>query len=91
MDEYEGRIEWMNYMKIIWKRKWIILIPALLCIVTAGIISFMQEPIWEVEAILKGGNFFDSEQNQEVLTIEGEQLAGQIRDGLALRDALRPL
>ena len=81
MDEYEGRIEWMNYLKIIWKRKWIILIPALLCAVTAGIFSIMQEPVWEVEAILEGGKFFDIEQNREVLTIEGEQLAGRISEG----------
>lgn len=81
MNEYEGRIEWMNYLKIIWKRKWIILIPALLCAVTAGIFSFVQEPVWEVEAILEGAKFFDIEQNREVLTIEGEQLAGQISEG----------
>ena len=81
MDEYEGRIDWMNYLKVIWKRKWIILIPALLCACTAGIISFTQEPIWEIDAILEAGKFFDTEQNQEVLTIEGEQLAGQIREG----------
>jgi len=81
MDEYEGKIEWMHYLKIIWKRKWIIIIPAILCAALVGIISALQDPVWEVEAVLEGGDFFDSEQNVEILTIEGEQLAGQINEG----------
>lgn len=81
MDEYEGRIEWTNYFKIIWKRKWLIIISTLLCAIIAAIYSFLQPSQWKVDAIIQGGNFFDEERNEEVVIVEGEQLAGQINEG----------
>lgn len=81
MNEYEGRIEWMNYLKVAWKRKWLIIISAILCTTVAGIFSFLQPPQWEVDAIIQGGNFFDDVRNEEVVIVEGEELAGQINEG----------
>jgi len=81
MDEYEGRIEWMNYLNVIWKRKWLIIISTLLCTIVAGVFSFLQPPVWEVDAIIQGGKYFDTERNEEVLIVEGDNLAGQIDEG----------
>jgi len=81
MDEYEGRIEWMNYLNVIWKRKWLIIISTFLCALAAGVFSFLQPPVWEVEAIIQGGKFFDKLRHEEVWIAEGEQTAGQINEG----------
>ncbi len=81
MDEYEGRVEWMNYLNVIWKRKWLIIISTFLCALVAGVFSFIQPPVWEVDATIQAGKIFDKERHEEVLIIEGEQLAGQINEG----------
>lgn len=81
MEEYEGRIEWTKYLNIIWKRKWLIIIPALLCAVTAGVFSFLQPSEWEVTTTIQPGMFFNTERNERGLIIEGEILAGQINEG----------
>jgi len=81
MDEYEGRIEWMNYLSVIWKRKWLVIISTFLCALAAGVFSFLQPPVWEVDAIIQGGKFFDKLRHEEVWIAEGEQTAGQINEG----------
>jgi len=51
MNEYENKIELMNYLNILWKRKWFIIIATFLFISAAVAISFILPPKWEVDAI----------------------------------------
>jgi uncharacterized protein involved in exopolysaccharide biosynthesis len=81
MDAYEGRIDLLQYFRVIWGRKWLILSATLLCALLGGIYSFLQPTQWNVDAIIQGGKFFNYENHQEVLIIPGEQLAGQINEG----------
>ncbi len=81
MDGYEGTIDWIKYLNVIWKRKWLIMISTFLCALAAGVFSFLQPPVWEVDAVIQGGKYFDRERHEEVLMVEGEQIAGQINEG----------
>ena len=56
MDEDE--IELIDYLKIIWKRKWIIIIGTLLCMVIAGVFSFLKDPVYEIDALIQPGKLF---------------------------------
>ncbi len=40
MEEYKDEIELMDYLNVIWKKKWLIILPTLFCVIIAGIISF---------------------------------------------------
>jgi len=51
MNEYEDKIELMNYLNVLWKRKWIIIIVTFLFIAAAVVISFLFPPGWEVGKI----------------------------------------
>ena len=51
MNEYEDKIELMNYLNVLWKRKWIIIIVTFLFIAAAVVISFLSPPEWEVGKI----------------------------------------
>ena len=51
MNEYEDKIELMNYLNVLWKRKWIIIIVTFLFIAAALVISFLSPPEWEVGKI----------------------------------------
>jgi capsular polysaccharide biosynthesis protein len=51
MNEYEDKIELMNYLNVLWKRKWIIIIVTFLFISAAIVTSFLLPPEWEVGKI----------------------------------------
>jgi capsular polysaccharide biosynthesis protein len=77
----EDELGLMDYLNIIWKRKWLIIIPTLVLVVAVGIYSFLQPKKWEVDAIISPSKFFiQTEQGtfQEVLFSDPEQIASQI-------------
>jgi len=81
MEEYEDEIELMDYLNVIWKKKWLIILPTLFCVVIAGIISFRLPHIWEVDAIIQPSKILvKTEQGQfeEVVVVSPKQIVGQI-------------
>lgn len=81
MEEYEDEIELMDYLNVIWKKKWLIILPTLFCIVIVGIISFRLPHIWEVDAIIQPSKILvKTEQGQfeEVVVVSPKQIVGQI-------------
>jgi uncharacterized protein involved in exopolysaccharide biosynthesis len=81
MDQYENEIELMDYLTVIWKRKWLIIVPTFLLALIAGIVSFLIPPKWEIDAIIQPSKFFiQTEQGQyeEVVVVDPKQIAGQI-------------
>ncbi|MGQ9674012.1 MAG: Wzz/FepE/Etk N-terminal domain-containing protein, partial [Candidatus Aminicenantales bacterium] len=81
MDAYENEIELMDYLNVIWKRKWLIILPTFFFAVIAGIVSFLIPPQWEIDAIIQPSKFFvQTEQGQfeEVVVVDPKQIAGQI-------------
>jgi len=81
MDNYEDEIELMDYLNVFWKRKWLIILPTLFCVIAAGVISFLLPPKWEVDAIIQPSKFLvQTEQGQfeEVVVVDPKQIAGQI-------------
>jgi len=71
----------MDYLNVFWKRKWLIILPTLFCVIAAGVISFLLPPKWEVDAIIQPSKFLvQTEQGQfeEVVVVDPKQIAGQI-------------
>ena len=81
MEEYKDEIELMDYLNVIWKKKWLIILPTLFCVVIVGIISFRLPHIWEVDAIIQPSKILvKTEQGQfeEVVVVSPKQIVGQI-------------
>lgn len=79
--EHHKEINLMDYLEVIWKRKWLIFIPTFLLMVAVGIYSLSLPKIWQVDAIIQPSRFLkQTEQGQfiEVIIIDPKQLAGQI-------------
>jgi len=77
----EDELGLIDYLNIIWKRKWLIIIPTFVLVVAVGIYSFLQPKKWEVDAIILPSKFLiQTEQGtfQEVLVSDPEQIASQI-------------
>jgi capsular polysaccharide biosynthesis protein len=81
METYENEIELMDYLNVIWKRKWLIIIATFLLVVGVGVYSFFLPRIWEVDAIVQPSKFLvqtEGGQYEEVVAIDPKQIAGQI-------------
>ena len=79
--EYKDEIELMDILNVIWKKKWLIILPTILCVIAAGIISFTLPKVWEIDAIIQPGKFFvQTEQGgfEEIFVVEPKQIAGQV-------------
>jgi len=65
MNEYENEKELMDYLNVIWKRKWLIIIPTFVIVVAVGVYSFFLPQIWEVDAIIQPcKGFFQNQEGQ---------------------------
>ena len=90
-DPYEDEIELMDYLKVLWKWKYLILLGTLACAVIAAIVSFNMTKIYEVKmvvspGILKIGEdgkrlYIDSLQNIQTM-IESGSFNGKILESI---------
>ena len=81
MDEYEDEFVLMDYLNVIWKRKWLIVVPTLFLVIAVGIISFLLPKQWEIDAIIVPSKFLiQTEQGEfkEIMVVDPKQIANQI-------------
>lgn len=81
MEEYENEFELMDYLNVIWKRKWLIIIPTFILVLFVGIYSFTLPKIWEIEALIVPSKYFLQTENgqfSEILVTDPKQIAAQI-------------
>jgi uncharacterized protein involved in exopolysaccharide biosynthesis len=91
-DPYEDEIELMDYLKVLWKWKYLILLGTLACAVVAGIVSFNMTKIYEVKMVVAPGIlkidgsgkrlYIDSLQNIQTM-IESGSFTEKILGGMA--------
>ena len=77
----EEEITLMDYLNILLKRKWLIIIPTSLLVIIVGVISFFLPKKWEIDSMIVPSKFLiQTEQGEfvEVLIIEPNQIATQI-------------
>ncbi|HDZ27691.1 MAG TPA: hypothetical protein ENH65_14425, partial [Candidatus Aminicenantes bacterium] len=83
MNEHEDEFVLMDYLNVIWKRKWLIVIPTLFLVIAVGIISFLLPKQWEIDAIIAPGKFLIQDQQggfKEIMVVEPKQIANQINE-----------
>jgi capsular polysaccharide biosynthesis protein len=80
LERYE-EINLMECLEVLWKRKWLIIVPTIAVAILAGIISFLMKPVWQVDAIIQPSKFLiqtEQGQFQEVYVVDPKQVSGQI-------------
>ncbi|MQY61127.1 hypothetical protein GH153_04745, partial [bacterium] len=83
MDEYESEFILMDYLNILWKRKWLIVIPTFFLVIAVGIISFLLPKKWEINAIIVPSKFLvqtEGGRYEEIVIVDPKQIAGQINE-----------
>ena len=79
----EKEIELIDYLNVIWKRKWLIIIPTFFLVIVVGVISFLLPKQWEIDTIIVPSKFFiQTEQGafDEVVVVNPKQIASQINE-----------
>jgi len=79
----EDEIELIDYLNVLWKRKWLIIIPTFFLVVAVGIYSFLLPKKWEIDAIIVPSKFLiQTEQGafNEVVVVDPKQMASQINE-----------
>ncbi len=74
-------LDFLDVLRTMSKRRWLILIPTGLCVLAAGTLSLMIAPTWEVDAIFLPSKFLVQTEEgafEEVVVAEPKQIAGQI-------------
>ncbi|MFX0132883.1 MAG: Wzz/FepE/Etk N-terminal domain-containing protein [Candidatus Hodarchaeota archaeon] len=77
----ENEADLMDYLNVLWKRKWLILIPTLILVIAVGIISFLIPPKWEIDILIQPSKFLirtEAGRLEEVMVTEPIQIASQI-------------
>jgi LPS O-antigen subunit length determinant protein (WzzB/FepE family) len=80
MEEKEAEL--MDYLLILWRKKWIIILGILFSVVLTGVISLLLRPVYEVDAMVQPGKFFVQNEagNIEQLVVEDpQQIADKVR------------
>ncbi len=82
MNDYENEREFMDYLNVIWKRKWLIIIPTFVLVVAVGVYSVFLPRVWEVDAIIQPSkySFQDQEGQFREYVVDTKQIAGQINE-----------
>ena len=83
MNEYENERELMDYMNVIWKRKWLIIIPTVVLVLAVGVYSFFLHQVWEVDAIIQPSKYIIQTEGgtySEIVIVDPKQIAGQINE-----------
>ena len=78
---YEDEFELMDYLNIVWKRKWLIIIPTFIIVILAAIYSLILPKVWEVDAIIEPSKFLvrtEGGEFNEIYVADAKQLSGQI-------------
>lgn len=79
----KNEVDLMDFLEVLWKRKWLIIMPTVLFVLIVGVISFLLPEKWKIESIIEPSKFFiQTEQGnfQEFLVSDPKQLAGEINN-----------
>lgn len=77
----EEEVDLIEYINVLWKRRWLIIVPTLLLAMIAGVVSFLLPPAWEIDAVIQPSKFFVQSTTgtfTEIIVVDPKQLAGQI-------------
>ena len=80
-DQYEDEIELMDYLKVLWKWKYLILVGTLVCVVAAAVISLNMTKIYGITTVLQPGMLKATEDGKIVYIDSPENIKAVIETG----------
>ena len=80
-DKFDDEIELMDYLRVIWKWKYMILGGFLLCALIAGVISFQMSKVYSISTVLHPGILRVGESGNNVYIDSPSNIRGLLQAG----------
>lgn len=80
-NQFEDEIELMDYLRVIWKWKYLIIAGALVCAVVAGVISFSRPKVYRIGMVIQPGILTISKAGSEIYVDTPENVKAIIEVG----------
>ena len=87
-EQFEDEIELMDYLRVIWKWKYLIVAGTVICAVAAVVISFSMPEVYRVGMVIRPGILTISEAGNEVYVDSPENIKAIIEAGTFDKDIL---
>ena len=87
-EQFEDEIELMDYLRVIWKWKYIIVAGALICAVAAGVISFSKQKVYRIDMFMQPGTLSMDVGGKNVYIDSAENIKAIIETGIFDREIL---
>ena len=90
-EQFDDEIELMDYLRVIWKWKYLIMAGTLICAVAAGVISLSMPKVYRIDMVIRPGilsiqpdgkhTYIDSLNNIKT-TIEAKTFSGEVSSNI---------
>ena len=88
-DQFEDEIELMDYLKVLWKWKYLILVGTLVCTIGAAVVSLNMTKIYGITTVLQSGILKVTEDGKTVYIDSPQNIKAVIETGALNGDILK--
>ena len=81
-EHFDDEIQLIDYLRVIWKWKWLIILGTFLCMVVAGMVSFNMPKIYEVSMTIEPGIIGVKSDGRFIYLDSRDNIEGKIKGGL---------
>ena len=86
--DFEDEIELMDYLRVMWKWKYLIMAGSFICAIVGGVISFSMPKVYRINMVLKPGVLTISQAGKEVYIDSAQNIKAIIEAGTLDREIL---
>lgn len=80
--DFEDEIYLIDYLRVIWKWKWLIILGTFVCMVVAGVVSFRMPEVYEVSTTIEPGIVGEDNEGNFMYIDSTDNIKGKIKRGL---------
>jgi capsular polysaccharide biosynthesis protein len=81
-EHFDDEVQLIDYLRVIWKWKWLIILGTFLCMVVAGVVSFNMPKIHEVSMTIEPGIIGADKDGKFIYLDSRDNIEEKIREGL---------
>jgi len=87
-EQFEDEIELMDYLRVIWKWKYLIVAGTLFCTVAAGVMSFSMPKVYSIDMVIRPGILKLDDAGNAVYVDSSQNIKAIIETGIFDREIL---
>ena len=81
-EHFDDEVQLIDYLRVIWKWKWLIILGTFVCMVVAGVVSFNMPKIYEVSMAIEPGIIGTDRDGRFLYTNSLNNMEGKIKGGV---------